>query len=142
MPPSNPWRKMPVHRIGTYTEHGLTPELVDAFLSQAKEAGCRVIVDPFVGIGVVAVEAQKRCFNVIGIDANPWSLTLVRAKTTRVNPKQILSRIEKYSNTISEIKPLVPTMRLAKYYDPYILNNLGRIRRIIELVPGNARPYS
>ena len=128
---------MPVHRIGTYTEHGLTPDLVEEFLSQAEEAGCKVIVDPFIGSGVVAVEAQKRCFDVIGIDANPWSLTLVKAKTNRIDSKLLLSKIENYSDTISNMQPLIPTMQLAKYYDPPTLNVLGRIRRIIELIPDN-----
>ncbi len=140
MPFRNPWRKMPVHRIGTYTEHGLTPDLVNDFLSQAKDAGCRVIVDPFIGSGVVAVEAQKRCFEVIGIDANPWSLTLTRAKTTRVNTKQIISSIKDYSNILSEIEPLIPSMRLAKYYDPLTLKELGKLRRIIDFFPIEARP--
>ncbi len=140
MPAINPWRKMPVHRIGTYTEHGLTPELVESFLSQAREAGCGVIVDPFIGSGVVAVEAQKRCLDVIGIDANPWSLTLTCAKTTKINSKYVLSKIEDYSNNLMEIEPFIPSTRLSRYYDPLTLVGLGRIRRIIEFFPENTRP--
>ena len=58
-----------------------------------------------------------------------------QAKTTKVNPKQILAKIENYSNIIFEIEPLIPTPRLAKYYAPSILIDLGRIRGIIDTNP-------
>ncbi len=84
---------MLVHRLLVYTEHGLYPWVVEKFLSMAENIGCRIVVDPFVGCGVVAVEAQKRGFNVVGVDSNLWSLIVTRAKTTRLNFNGLLEKI-------------------------------------------------
>ncbi len=54
---NNYWATKPIHRILVYTEHGLTPEVVESFF---QEVPCERIFDPFVGSGTVGVEALLR----------------------------------------------------------------------------------
>ena len=136
----NPWRDRPVHRIGVYTEHGLSPRLVQKFIDAAIEVGCREIVDPFVGSGVVAVESQKACLGFVGIDADPWSLVLVRAKTSRLDYDRLLSWVREEFTAVDSLEPYVPSVRLRRYYSGEVLEALGRLRRLVEAAPPEWQP--
>lgn len=127
----NPWRFKLVHRLFVYTEHGLYPWLVEKFLSMARGIGCRFIVDPFIGSGVVAVEAQRMGFNVVGIDSNPWSLVVTRAKTTKLDFNNLLEKVNVLRDSDS-LEPYIPSNRLEAYHPRDILHRLGVIRRFIE----------
>ena len=129
---SNPWRNIAVHRIGVYTEHGLSPGLVERFMQAAQSVGCRNVVDPFVGSGVVAIEAQKKCFLFLGIDADPWSLILVAAKTRPLNYNELMNWLTERLSSINELEPLVPSYRLRRYHTQLVLSALGRLRRLVE----------
>lgn len=61
-PVLDPWKNMPVHRIFSFVEHGLLPGIVDEFFVLAEEIGCSLIVDPFIGGGVVTAESIRRGF--------------------------------------------------------------------------------
>jgi len=137
---ANPWRSVAVHRIGVYTEHGLSPGLVEEFMKAVREVGCRNIVDPFVGSGVVAVEAQKRCLPFLGIDADPWSLILVAAKTRPLDYNALLDWTLERFGSLEELEPLVPSPRLEQYHTPMVLAALGRLRRLIEEAAQEWRP--
>jgi hypothetical protein len=137
----NPWRDVPLHStVGVYTEHGLTPSLLDSFFSLADSVGCRFVYDPFVGSGVVAVYSQDRCIPFAGADSNPWSLVLVKAKTTRLNWPSVKSWAERRAREAREVEPLIPTPRLARYHDPATLEALGRLRALVEEAPTEWRP--
>ncbi len=138
--PVNPWKNMKVHRIYTYIEHGLYPELLELFFNKALEHGCREVVDPFIGSGVVAVEAQRRDLNVIGIDANPWSLIVTKAKTRKPNYEKVVKAINEVLYCKDQEEVLIPSERLEQYHEKSILIRLGRLRAIIEDAEGEEKP--
>ena len=138
--PTNPWKNMKVHRIYTYIEHGLYPELLELFFNKVLEHGCREVVDPFIGSGVVAVEAQRRGFNVIGIDANPWSLIVTKAKTRKPNYKKVVKVINEVLENNDREETLIPSKRLERYHEKNILIKLGRLRAIIENTEDEEKP--
>ncbi len=141
VPGRNPWRSTPPHRsLGVYTEHGLTPALLGAFFRLAEGVGCRFVYDPFVGSGVVAVYSQDRCVTFAGADSNPWSLTLVKAKTTRLDWGAVRRWAEERAEEAAEAEPLIPTPRLSRYHDPASLEALGRLRALVEEAPNPWRP--
>lgn len=124
----NPWRGMPVHRLFVFTEHGMEPGLVAGFLEKAGEAGCRIVVDPFVGSGTVMVEAQKAGFDGIGIDANPWALVVSAAKTRSPGP----GLVNRVVGLLEEgVEPLVPSGRLYSYHPSSVVRRLGVLRAAI-----------
>ncbi len=128
---ANPWRTRLVHRLFVYTEHGIYPWLVGRFFYMARGAGCRVVVDPFIGSGVVAVEAQKRGFSVVGIDSNPWSLVVTKAKTTKLDFRAVLEEAYRLAG-FPNWEPYIPSGRLEAYHPKPILYRLGVVRRFIE----------
>ena len=137
----NPWRTYPPHRtIGVYTEHGLTPNLLEAFFTLAESVGCRFVYDPFVGSGVVAVYSQDRCMSFAGADSNPWSLVLVKAKTTRLDWTALKSWAKRGAAEVRMIEPLIPTPRLSRYHDQATLEALGRLRALVAETPAEWRP--
>ena len=139
--PVNPWREIPPHSsLGVYTEHGLTPALLSDFLSAASEAGCTMVYDPFVGSGVVVTYFQEKCMESAGADSNPWSLLLSRAKTLPLDWKALKLWAEKVAGEVGEFKPIVPSPRLARYHDAKVLEDLGRLRALIEEAPGEWKP--
>ena len=135
----NPWKEFPVHRIYVFTEHGLTPKLVDNFFNKALEYGCNCVLDPFVGSGTVLVEAQYHGLESIGIDVNPWCLLVSRAKTQSPGDMSVILKGFKH-DFLKDLKPLIPSKRLFRYYHNEILLVLGKIRAFIENVPVTARP--
>ncbi|MEB3851599.1 MAG: hypothetical protein LRS49_03315 [Desulfurococcales archaeon] len=137
----NPWRAIPSHRsIGVYTEHGLTPSLLASFMDRAEEAGCRLVYDPFVGSGVVAVYSQDRCMPFAGADSNPWSLVLVKAKTTRLDWRALRGWAERAPLEARQLEPVIPSPRLSEYHDRGALEALGRLRALAEGAPDEWRP--
>ncbi len=139
--PINPWRSLPPHRsLGVYTEHGLTPTLLREFISSARQAGCIEIYDPFVGSGVVVTYAQETCMASAGADSNPWSLLLSRAKTLPLDWHALKSWAEDARMLVNSLKPLVPSPRLARYHDAKTLEDLGRLRALVEEAPEEWRP--
>jgi len=134
----NEWRRLPVHRICVFTEHGLSKALVAKFFEECEEAGCYLVVDPFVGSGTVLVEAQRRGLESVGIDSNPWALVVSRAKTSP--PKGVYSWINKAQEELNNQKPFIPSSRLERYHEPLILEALGKIRATIERASLPSRP--
>jgi len=129
----NEWKNKPIHRIYVATEHGLTSNLVEKYFKEFSEAGCKLLVDPFVGTGTVLIEAQKRDVECIGVDANPWALLVSKAKTTPVTSGEQLIRKIKSMLSENSDKVLIPTKALEKYYTPRNLSLLGNLRYLLEL---------
>lgn len=128
----NPWKKEPIHRIMTFCEHGMTKDVVKDFLTEFKTEGCRILLDPFVGSGTVLVEGLKVADICIGIDSNPWSLIVSKAKLQK--PKFDLDEVNAMLEDIMEYEPFIPTSRLGRYYDNGTLEILGKLRAIVEKV--------
>ncbi|MCC6021388.1 MAG: site-specific DNA-methyltransferase [Thermoproteaceae archaeon] len=105
----NYWADRPIHRILVYTEHGLTPEVVEAFF---REVECETVYDPFAGSGTVGVEALLRGRGFVGVDASPAAVVVAAAK---VSPEAGVS--------------LRPDPRLANYYSEETYERLLRLSR-------------
>ena len=127
---------MDVHRFFVFVEHGLLPIVVDSFFKEISGYGCRVVVDPFVGGGVVAVEGVKRGFHVIGVDSNPWALIVSTAKTTPIRDLGLSSLFKEAIEFVKQ--PLIPSPRLRRYHSEGVLARLGVIRAAIEFFD---KPY-
>jgi len=106
---SNYWADKPIHRILVYTEHGLTPGVVEAFF---REVECEAVYDPFVGSGTVGVEALLRGRRFVGVDAHPAAVVTAAAK---VAPEAHVT--------------LRPDPRLANYYREDVYEKLLRLSR-------------
>jgi len=106
---SNYWADKPIHRILVYTEHGLTPEVVEAFF---REVECEAVYDPFAGSGTVGVEALLRGRRFVGVDANPAAIVTAAAK---VDPEINVT--------------LRPNSRLVNYYREDVYEKLLRLSR-------------
>lgn len=126
----NPWSAKPVHRILTFSEHGMTEEVVSSFLRSAASYKCQTIFDPFVGSGTVMVEAGKYGFRCIGQDSNPWSLIVSSAKTRR--PRIHDDELVELIDGISEWSALVPAPSLHRYHTQSQIEMLGKLRAIVE----------
>ena len=98
------WARKPIHRILVYTEHGITPEVVDEFFSSCDGD----VYDPFVGSGTVGVEALLRGRRFVGVDANPAAVVTAAAKLSPETPVRL--------------RPMVD--RLARYYSDGVLDKL------------------
>ncbi|RLF05060.1 MAG: hypothetical protein DRJ60_06175 [Thermoprotei archaeon] len=129
----NEWKDKPIHRIYVATEHGLTSNLVEKYFKEFSEAGCKLVIDPFVGTGTVLIEAQKRGVECIGIDANPWALLVSKAKTTPIaSAEQLVMRVSSVLSK-SDDDIFIPTKALEKYYTSKNLSILGNLRYLLEL---------
>ncbi|MGC8584335.1 MAG: DNA adenine methylase [Thermoproteus sp.] len=107
---ANYWADKPIHRLLVYTEHGLTPEVVEEFFSSVE---CGEVVDPFVGSGTVGVEALRRGWRFLGIDSNPAAVVLTAAK---VSPEALVS--------------LRPLPQLERYHGAYYETLMRLSRRV------------
>jgi len=101
------WAKRPIHRILVYTEHGLTPEVVEGFFSTCEGD----VYDPFVGSGTVGVEALLRGRRFAGADSNPAAVVTAASK---ISPEMGV-----------RLRPILP--RLEKYYEPHVLDMLASL---------------
>jgi len=101
------WAERPIHRILVYTEHGLTPEVVEGFFSACEGD----VYDPFVGSGTVGVEALLRGRQFAGADSNPAAVVTAASK---INPEMGV-----------RLRPILP--RLEKYYESHVLDALASL---------------
>jgi len=126
----------------TYLTHGLHPYLV-AMIPQiprrlmAKYAGPRMkILDPFVGGGTVLVEAYLANLPSTGIDINPLSVIISKAKTTPIPRHILLAILEKFDRTYQKARPDMPVFpdsaRMDFWFKPYMFEPLARIGAAIK----------
>jgi hypothetical protein len=96
-----------------------------------------VVLDPFMGSGTSIVEAQRLGRHSIGIDVNPISCLMARAKTM-IHPFPV---VEKYiDRMVSEVAlgqaangtlTPPPTVQVEKWYAPETANELCRIWALV-----------
>lgn len=70
-----------IHRW-SQTILGYPDHLVSGLLSEFGMSSSSLVMDPFSGSGTTAVECMKRNISCIGVDANPASCLIARAKTS------------------------------------------------------------
>ncbi|MFV8765505.1 hypothetical protein ACNNMY_08695 [Aerococcus urinaeequi] len=98
----------------------MIPQLAKGFieLTQKYVSGINNIYDPFMGSGTTIVEGIVHGLDSYGIDINPLSLLMTKAKTTALDPNLLLENINKLKNNIQQD------------YSNYMMRNL-----VIENIP-------
>jgi len=98
----------------------MIPQLAKGFieLTQKYVSGINNIYDPFMGSGTTMVEGIVHGLDSYGIDINPLSLLMTKAKTTALDPNLLLENINKLKNNIQQD------------YSDYMMRNL-----VIENIP-------
>lgn len=98
----------------------MIPQLAKGFieLTQKYVSDINNIYDPFMGSGTTIVEGIVHGLDSYGIDINPLSLLMTKAKTTALDPNLLLENINKLKNSIQQD------------YSDYMMRNL-----VIENIP-------
>jgi DNA modification methylase len=101
-----------------------------------------VVLDPFLGSGTTAVEAQRLNRGCIGIEINPVAALISRAKTLNCSA----DRVQKLINDIRlEVRQngrrssVLRSVQSAKWYTERTLNDLRRIWYIIDSLRGDKK---
>lgn len=79
------------------------PCLVSHFIENLTEKG-DLILDPFVGSGVGAVEAGVAERKFIGFDINPLALLIAQVRTTPLNSKILNAHLREITSKIKKIE--------------------------------------
>lgn len=104
----------PNRRILRYGPHGLHdyrgkffPQLVKALLNHAQLTDDAVVLDPMCGSGTTIVEARLLGYDCIGLDVNPLSLLISRAKSSslELEPDHLLSQYAAFQQQVLSLKP-------------------------------------
>lgn len=102
-----------------------------------------IVLDPFAGCGTVLLESSLLGRKSIGIDTNPVSILISRAKTnlySKDDINQLHIYLNRFDSIIKEIKPIIPEYQSIDYwFDPIAIEDLGTIRGSIDCLSGKAR---
>jgi DNA modification methylase len=118
------------------------PSQIPAVLIGALSDPGEIVLDPFLGSGTTAVEAQRLDRSCIGIELNPIAALMARAKTLSRDSNQIeklVDRIRLLVRQTTKREAVPPTVQSEKWYTPRTLNDLRRIRSCISDLRGDGR---
>lgn len=77
------------------------PQLANRILIENSEPG-QLVLDPFAGSGTTLVEGMLGTRRVIGIDVNPISEIICRAKTTPIDPKLLNNQLNSLKKRLNK----------------------------------------
>lgn len=154
---------LPNRRCLRYGSHGLHeyrgkffPQLVRAFINIAKVSHNGIIADPFCGSGTTAVEAILAGRRSLGLDMNPLSVFMARAKCgilrvkagslekAYLDVRQTLLASNGRCSGKSRLKRLQPcdAEYLESWFDERVLNELEQIYATVdERTSGSIRDF-
>ena len=118
------------------------PSQVPAVVIGALTSPGETVLDPFIGSGTTAVEAQRLSCRCIGIEINPVSVLIARAKTINRPANQIVRMVDKIRIGArgSTRRASVPaTVQARKWYTERTLNGLRRMAYFIQSLRGDER---
>lgn len=127
-------------RAGMHSFHRyygkLIPAIPGCFIKNYTKAG-DIVFDPFVGSGTTAVEALMNDRNFFGIEINPLSQKIAKAKTSKLNPtllikmnQDIMDRVKDTDYKISE-EDLPPLQNKDHWFKDYVQNDLIHIHKCV-----------
>jgi len=101
-----------------------------------------LVLDPFMGSATTLVEAQRLGRRSVGIDLNPVSCLLARAKTLVESPVEIKVAVDAMRlvlrtswNDVAEAEP-PPSVQSEKWYMPTTLSDLRRLWTVVQQADG------
>lgn len=122
------------------------PQIPNALIQELSSIG-ETVFDPFCGSGTTIVEALRLGRNAIGLDANPLSCLISRAKTTRIGETEVqmlgalAEEIERSGQQVSIASlPLFPELVIPNHaahpsfegvedwFDQHVINELAIIK--------------
>ncbi|MCK1754138.1 site-specific DNA-methyltransferase [Bradyrhizobium sp. 137] len=118
------------------------PSQIPAVLIGALSDPGEVVLDPFLGSGTTAVEAQRLDRLCVGIELNPVSALMARAKTLSRDSGQIRKLVDRIRVLVRQTarRETVPkTVQSEKWYTPRTLNDLRKLRGGIAELRGDGR---
>ncbi|MHC2624996.1 DNA modification methylase [Bradyrhizobium huanghuaihaiense] len=118
------------------------PSQIPAVLIGALSDPGEVVLDPFLGSGTTAVEAQRLDRACVGLELNPVSALMARAKTLSRRSDQIRKLVDRIRILVRQNakREAVPkTVQSEKWYTPRTLNDLRRLRSSITELRGDGR---
>lgn len=122
-----------------YSTHGIHTWLAAMIPAVARKiitiTKPKSILDPFCGGGAVLVESMLSEIPATGVDINPLSLIVSKAKTTRIDKKELVSELTsilKYVMTHSDKIINFPKSYMIDYwYKPYMMGPLSALANAI-----------
>jgi hypothetical protein len=118
------------------------PSQVPAVVIGALSSPGEFVLDPFLGSGTTAVEAQRLGRRCIGIEINPVAALMARAKTIDRPAAQIdkiIERIRLGVRRTTKRAPIPPMVQARKWYTERTLNDLRLLRHFVEDLRGDER---
>jgi DNA modification methylase len=128
----------------SYLTHGLHkypakyfPELPRWLIERYTKKGGRVL-DPFSGSGTTNLEALRSDRNSVGIDVDPFSRFISRAKTTKLNPQELdfakdelLAKIVSFSEDKVSNEDIPDFPYRDNWFQLFILKELAFLKKLI-----------
>lgn len=114
------------------------PSQVPATLIGALTFAGETVLDPFVGSGTVAVEAQRLGRRCTAVDLNPVACAVVRAKTIHKPARtiaQAITRLKVLGRQSSKPAHVPVCVQATKWYTSRTLKALRRLRRVGDNLP-------
>ncbi|MGI9462190.1 MAG: DNA methyltransferase [Alphaproteobacteria bacterium] len=113
------------------------PELPNWLIRKFSNKGDTVL-DPFMGSGTTGVEAMLSGRNCIGVDIDPFSQRLAKAKTTLLDIGKMQNARMKLEKKIQNYKPTAPREYVPEFpyrenwFSPHALHELAYIKMAVE----------
>ncbi|MFN4181956.1 MAG: MvaI/BcnI family restriction endonuclease, partial [bacterium] len=112
----------------------LHPRLVQYLIEQYSAEG-DIVVDPFLGSGVTAVESTVRERIFYGWDINPLAILISQVRATPINRSLVIQNLtvfkEKYSSLVPE-KPGFPNIEY--WFLPKTIVSLAKLKHLVKEV--------
>jgi DNA methylase len=111
------------------------PSQVPAVVIGALSSPGETVLDPLLGSGTTAFEAQRLSRRCIGIEINPVAVLMARAKTINRPAAHINSMIERIrlgARQTTRRAPIPANVQAEKWYTERTLNDLRRLRYFID----------
>ena len=134
-------------RLGIHSFHRYFGKLIPAIPAAAVEEYTRkgdTVMDPFCGSGTTLVETLVRGRNAVGIDVNPLSVLVAKAKTTLISTEVLSCLVDEVAEMAEEIyfngAPAPPyCVNIHHWYRPKVIRQLASLHKAVDQVSNE--PY-